>query len=227
MSDIFIGYLREEMAEAGMLANALEQGGWSVCWDSKFQEGASFAEVVEKALREAKCVIVLWSAKSVQSGFFEDLATFAFNQRMLVPVAIEDVSPPARFAKIAVQRLIEWDGSRDCPEFARLVETISALVPPSATAQAKPVERCDQNSSPTVEAGNVFTDILQDGSIGPEMVVIPEGSFEMGDHWDDGTEKNPLPWGSTPLCFASSTSSLTQRAIRCLRMPAGAGFGDR
>ena len=67
MSDIFISYKREEQATARKLANALESEGWTVWWDPKLRAGEHFDDVIEKALNEAKCVIVTWSKRSVQS----------------------------------------------------------------------------------------------------------------------------------------------------------------
>ena len=67
MSDIFISYKREEQPIARKLANALESEGWSVWWDPKLRAGEHFDDVIEKALNEAKCVIVMWSKRSVQS----------------------------------------------------------------------------------------------------------------------------------------------------------------
>jgi len=64
MSDIFISYKREEQATARKLANALESEGWTVWW---LRAGEHFDDVIEKALNEAKCVIVMWSKRSVQS----------------------------------------------------------------------------------------------------------------------------------------------------------------
>ena len=67
MSDIFISYKREDQATARKLADALEKEGWNIWWDPKLRVGEHFDDVIEKALNEAKCVIVMWSKRSVQS----------------------------------------------------------------------------------------------------------------------------------------------------------------
>jgi hypothetical protein len=71
------------------LADALEKDGWTVLWDPKIRTGEHFDKVVEKALNEAKCVIVMWSKRSVQSRYVRDEATYAMDRHKLVPVAIE------------------------------------------------------------------------------------------------------------------------------------------
>lgn len=173
MSDIFISYKREEQAIARNLANAFEDQGWTVWWDPKLRAGEHFDELIEKALNEAKCVIVMWSERSVQSRYVRDEATYALEKGKLVPVAIENVTLPFRFKGVHTLSLLGWDGSKDFSEFRRLVEDISSILGPSTEI---------------LEPGTVFRDKLKDGSQGPEMVVISAGTFRMGDINGDGDE---------------------------------------
>src|SRR5499433_4446032 len=103
MSDIFISYKREEQAIARKLADALEDEGRSVWWDPKLRAGEHFDDVIEKALNEAKCVIVLWSSLSVNSEYVKAEATEAFEQKKLVPVKIEYINLPFRFKRVQTQ----------------------------------------------------------------------------------------------------------------------------
>jgi formylglycine-generating enzyme required for sulfatase activity len=134
MSDIFISYKREEQPVARKLANALEGEGWSIWWDPKLRAGEHFDDVIEKALNEAKCVVVLWSERSVQSQYVKDEATYALDRKKLVPVAIEHVNLPFRFRGVQTLNLVGWDGSKDFSEFRRLVDDISAILGPSPTS---------------------------------------------------------------------------------------------
>jgi TIR domain-containing protein len=136
MSDIFISYRREEQATARQLADALEKEGWSVWWDPKLRAGEHFDDVIEKALNEAKRVIVLWSKRSVESLYVKDEAMYALDHDKLIPVAIENVSLPFRFRGVHTLSLLGWDGSKDFPEFRKLVDDISAILGPSPTAVA-------------------------------------------------------------------------------------------
>ena len=85
MSDIFISYKREEQATARKLASALENEGWTVWWDPKLRAGENFDDAIEKALNEAKCVIVMWSSLSVNSEYIKAEATEALEQKNLFP----------------------------------------------------------------------------------------------------------------------------------------------
>ena len=133
MSDIFISYNREDQATARQLANALESEGWTVWWDPKLRAGERFNDVIEKALNEAKCVIVLWSKRSVQSLYVKDEATHALKRKKLVPVTIQQVELPFRFEELHTPSLFNWDGSKDFSEFRRLVEDIYTILRLSST----------------------------------------------------------------------------------------------
>jgi len=196
MSDIFISYKREEQVTARKLADALEKEGWTVWWDPKLRAGERFNDVIEKALKESKCVVVMWSKHSVESQYVKHEANYALKRNKLVPVMIEEeVELPFRFEDLHTPSLLDWDGSKDLPEFRRLVEDIAAIVGPPATTRRKPqraesdVEAGDGLTKlPNVEQpkgkfkrGTVFRDTLKDGSQAPEVVVIPLGTFKMGD----------------------------------------------
>jgi formylglycine-generating enzyme required for sulfatase activity len=212
MSDIFISYKREEQAVARELANALEKQGWTVWWDPKLRAGERFDDVIEVALKNSKCVIVMWSRRSVQSEYVKDEALYALRRKKLVPVAIEDVELPFRFEGLHTPQLTGWGGNETVAEFCRLVEDISAIIGSPAektgkkTPSHKPAEVQKTESQPpekTLEPGTVFCDTLQDGSKGPEMVVIPPGQFKMGDLWGDGREsEKPVHTVHIPRPFA-------------------------
>ena len=128
MIDIFISYKREEQLRAKRLAVALEQHGWSVWWDPQLHVGKHFDDEIEKALQDAKCVIVLWSRQSVNSRYVRDEATYALNRDKLIPVAIEDADLPFRFSGIQTAQLQKWDGSDTFPEFLKLVNDIRSII---------------------------------------------------------------------------------------------------
>ena len=97
--------------------------------------------MIEKALHEAKCILVLWSEQSVQSRYVRDEATYALERNKLVPVAIENVTLPFRFSGVQTSSLLHWNGSRDSSQFRKLVEDISAILRPSTTAADKEQQR--------------------------------------------------------------------------------------
>jgi hypothetical protein len=100
VSDIFISYSKLDRAKAQVLAKALEQEGWSVWWDPKIPPGKTFDEVIERALDTAKCVVVLWSKKSVLSDWVKTEAAEGKRRGILIPALIEDdVKIPLEFRR--------------------------------------------------------------------------------------------------------------------------------
>lgn len=97
MNEIFISYASENRPQAQKLASALGERGWDVWWDREIPLGKSFDEVIENALAQAKCVIVLWSAVSVASEWVRNEATEGKRRGILVPVFIEHVDAPLAF----------------------------------------------------------------------------------------------------------------------------------
>ena len=132
MSDIFISYSREDQDKARQLAVVLEEQGWSVFSDVKLRGGEFFDDTIEKALNEARCVIVLWSKRSVRSSYVRDEATYALESGKLVPVAIEDVDLPFPFRSIHTLQLIDWDGDPSSAPSRQLLKSVSSILGSSA-----------------------------------------------------------------------------------------------
>jgi hypothetical protein len=86
--------------------------------------------VIERALKESKCVVVMWSKLSVESLYVKDEATYALKRNKLVPVMIEEVELPFRFEELHTPSLGGWDGSKDASAFRKLVEDIAGIVGP-------------------------------------------------------------------------------------------------
>ena len=65
MPDIFLSYSREDQPVARHFAAGLEREGFSVWWDQALSAGEAFDKTTEKALKDARAVVVLWSKRSV------------------------------------------------------------------------------------------------------------------------------------------------------------------
>ena len=128
MAKIFISYASEDRERAQTLAAALAARGWSIWWDRKIPLGKSYDEVIEKALAQAQCVIVLWSAVSVASEWVRNEASEGRRRDILVPVFLEAVDAPLAFRLLNGANLIEWQPSAANQEFDKLVERITELL---------------------------------------------------------------------------------------------------
>ena len=131
MDDVFISYKREERDIAQQLAGVLLSRGWSVWWDVKLQAGEHFDDKIEEAIRNVKCVIVLWSKRAVTSRYIKDEATFALKLKKLLPVkldALNEVDLPMKFQGLHTISLRGWRGSITSIAFQELENSIEAKV---------------------------------------------------------------------------------------------------
>ena len=133
MAEIFISYASENRERARGLAQVLGARGWSVWWDREIPLGKSFADVIEKALGEAKCVIVLWSAVSIASEWVRNEASEAKRRGILIPVFIEPVDAPLAFRLLNGADLRDWHVDATDAEFDRLVERVTQLLGQTAS----------------------------------------------------------------------------------------------
>ena len=128
MSDIFISYASEDMARAEQLAGLLSSEGWKVWWDRKIPPGCTFDDVIDEAINAAKCVIVLWSEKSVSSNWVRNEAAEGNRRGILIPVLIDNVIIPLAFRHIEAAKLIGWHADQSDPEWNGLVASIEDLI---------------------------------------------------------------------------------------------------
>jgi len=110
MPDIFLSYSREDQATARRYAEAFKAEGFDVWWDATLRSGEAYDQVTEKALREAKAVVVLWSKTSVDSRWVRAEATQAFRNKTLVPAMIEPCERPIMFELTQTAELAHWHG---------------------------------------------------------------------------------------------------------------------
>ncbi len=127
MSDIFISYTREDQAWAQRLAGALEAQDWSVWCDRSIPPGTPYDATIEEQLRTARCVVVLWSRRSVESHRVRAEATEGLERKILVPVLIEETELPLAFRQIQCVQLAGWKVDHAHPGLHRLVEATGGL----------------------------------------------------------------------------------------------------
>lgn len=97
MPRIFLSYDRQDAAEAQAIVAALEKAGHSVWWDKHIKGGARYSKEIDKALKQAEGVVVLWSERSVESDWVKDEAAAGRDTGRLIPVALDGASPPLGF----------------------------------------------------------------------------------------------------------------------------------
>jgi predicted lipid-binding transport protein (Tim44 family) len=153
MTDIFISYAHEDRPRAQVLAQTLEDQRWSIFWDRTIPIGKTWRETIGKELGNARCVIVLWSKTSIESGWVQEEADDAKRRGILVPILIEDVQPPFGFRSIQTADLADWDATEPTKAFRRLIFDIAVLIgAPPKEAERKEDERKRADSEAKLEA---------------------------------------------------------------------------
>jgi hypothetical protein len=121
---VFLSYAREDEPRARVLVDALESQGVQVWWDRELVGGETWRDALESKIREASCVVALWSPRSVGSQFVRAEADLALKQGKLVPVLIERAEIPLPFGEIHTTDLSAWEGERESREFGELLTAL-------------------------------------------------------------------------------------------------------
>lgn len=129
--DIFISYCRQDRPAARLFAESFAEEGFNVWWDAVMHSGETFDEVIERNLRAAKSVVVLWSPRSVASRWVRAEATQADRANKLVPVKIEACDLPIIFELTHTADLVDWKGDRSDCAWRSLVNDLRRLVGPA------------------------------------------------------------------------------------------------
>jgi TIR domain len=117
---------------AARLAEQLQSHGWQVWWDRDLRSGVDFTREIATRLEAARCVLVLWSTSSVGSHWVRDEANEGLRRQVLVPVRIDDASPPYGFRSLQTLSLQRWLSGRESSELLRLVSDIGQVLEPGA-----------------------------------------------------------------------------------------------
>ncbi len=128
MADIFISYASEDRARVRPLAEALQERGFNVWWDRSLAAGQDYTAIIEKELKDAKAVVVLWTQSSAVSTFVRDEAGRARDEGRLVPVLLDAVQLPLGFGAFQAEDFTRWNGGANAPQMQLLVEVLSAKV---------------------------------------------------------------------------------------------------
>src|SRR6476619_7516326 len=130
MSDVFVSYKAEDRTRVRPLVDALEADGLSVWWDAHIGGGDDWRDTIARHLDDARCVIVVWSKRSVgpEGRFVRDEASRAQKRRAYLPVTIDKVDPPLGFGESQAIALKSWKGDRTDPRYAALLSAARPMI---------------------------------------------------------------------------------------------------
>jgi hypothetical protein len=146
MADIFLSYAKEDREIARGLSRLFIRAGWTVWWDRRIPAGLTWRRILESALRDMRCMVVLWSSHSIESDWVKEEAEEARLRKKLVPVLIETVIPPVGFRTVQAADLTDWDGTGESRGARQLIADLELIL-------GKPAARAGIAAKPRAAAG--------------------------------------------------------------------------
>ena len=125
-------------------------------WDAVLRSGQTFDEVIEKELRAAKAVVVLWSPRSVTSRWVRAEATLADRSDKLVPVILETCNLPIIFELTHAAALADWTGDTSDRRWQGLISDLRGIVDGSNDAEAAPAKGVVAAPAPVAKSAESY-----------------------------------------------------------------------
>jgi len=138
MSEVFISYARQAEAAALRFADALRAQGYAVWRDDELPPHRLYADVIEERLKDARAVLVIWSADAVKSDWVRAEADVARAAGKLVQLSVDGSIPPLPFNQIQCDDLSGWSGDPTAPPWRKVEAAIAHLVRGEAGAAPRP-----------------------------------------------------------------------------------------
>lgn len=141
MSDVFVSYKAEDRRRVRPLVDALEADGYSVWWDEQIGGGTAWRHEIEAKLNAAKCVVVIWSKRSVgpEGEFVQDEAARAKERHVYVPVTIDNVHLPLGFGETQALPLTGWRGNRSEARYRAVLAAVQRNVGGNGASAVHPL----------------------------------------------------------------------------------------
>ncbi|AVH66790.1 toll/interleukin-1 receptor domain-containing protein [Nostoc sp. 'Peltigera membranacea cyanobiont' N6] len=128
-NEVCLLYSESDKAIASLLEDALNYYSINVWQAQNISIGSKIINQTTEMLDKAKFVIVLWSNNSVKSALLKSLASEAKkNNKILIPVLIENIKIPGEFLDIQPAYLLNWDGDHENEQIVKLWRLIQDKV---------------------------------------------------------------------------------------------------
>jgi adenylate cyclase len=144
LAKVFLSYAREDAPAAKELAECIGRAGHQVWWDRQIQGGSRFATEIDRELKDAQAVVVLWSTASVESAWVQDEAAEGRDSGRLVPVTLGACRPPLGFRQFHTVELGDWDSRSEPDAASELLQAIEKIAGNGAAEHSQHVAADDK-----------------------------------------------------------------------------------
>jgi serine/threonine-protein kinase len=177
-TDVFVSYKAEDRARLKPLVAALEAEGFKVWWDAQIDSGTNWHKEIEQHLDAARCVVVVWSKRSVgdEGHFVRDEARRAQRRGAYVPVCIDAVEPPLGFGEVQALSLKAWKGDQTDPRFRALADVVRQRITGEHTAPHPPPPAQPQIPRRALIAGGAGVAALAAAGVGAWALLKPSSA---------------------------------------------------
>ena len=138
MAKVFLSYSREDAPAAKQLAECISNAGHQVWWDRQIEGGSRFTAEIDRELKAADAVVVIWTKSSIESPWVQDEAAEGRDSGRLVPILVGADKPPLGFRQFQSIDFGTWDGECEPPALEALVRAIAQKGPEPETVTASP-----------------------------------------------------------------------------------------
>jgi hypothetical protein len=136
MAEVFISYSQKDRALVAPIAARLAELGVDAWYDREISAGQSFGAIIRAKLKEAKAILVCWSAEAIDSQWVDAEADFAREIGTYVPVFVAPCALMPPFNRIHTDDLSKWTGAADDPIWIKLIDRIAHLIGRAGVAAA-------------------------------------------------------------------------------------------
>jgi len=111
--DVVIAYARTDRGALADCAGALARRGYVVWWDLAMTAGRKWRDQFDEQVDRARKVIVIWSEAAAKSKEVAREMAFAYGQRKLVPLCIDNTPPDSRYNELDHKQILDFDAEID------------------------------------------------------------------------------------------------------------------
>src|SRR5688500_348283 len=107
---VFISYAHDDHERVEPLVKLLAKR-FNIFWDKEIEAGSFWRQFLMDQLDAARCVVVVWTAKSVKRKFIWEELDRVKDRGIIVPIMLDyNVKPPLGFSGWQYIDLINWKG---------------------------------------------------------------------------------------------------------------------